>query len=252
MVTEIPGMGGDVERGMTKEALAKKGMTLLESRTRQVGGLEALFLKVAQTSGGVEFLKLILVAGDLSSTTIVTGTYPKKLAAELEAPMTLSVLSVTWESKTKVNPFDGLLFKMEPTEKLKLAGRIGNLLMFTESGATSPLPPDEARFIVGNSLDSKGLGNLRSFAETRAAATATLRDVKPVDGGELMVDGLKAYKIIASAIHQKTNEPTRLYQVIAAYDTGYFIFQGLVPAEHAQEYLPEFEKLTASFRRNKR
>src|SRR6202008_798405 len=72
MVTEIPDSVGNVRKGMTKEALASKGMTLIESRTKEIGGKEALLLKVAQTVSGTEFLKLIVIAEDAETSTIVT------------------------------------------------------------------------------------------------------------------------------------------------------------------------------------
>ena len=212
---------------------------------------EALLLKASQNAAGTEFLKLILVAGDRDNTTIVTGTYPKKLAGDLEAPIKRSILSVTWESKRQVNPFEGLLYTIEPTEKLKLAGRIGNMLIFSESGGTDSLPPNEARYIVGNSIDSKVISNIRLFSEARAAGTETLKDIKQLNGRELTVDGLKGYELMSDARDRKTDTPTRLYQVVAADDQAYFIFQGLVPAERAEELVPEFKKLTASFRRTK-
>lgn len=251
VVTEIPGPSLELQKGMTKEGLATKGMTLIESRTQKVGGKDALLLKVSQRAAGTEFLKIIMVAGDQSNTTMVTGTYPRDMAAELEAAIKRSILSVTWESKASTDPFEGLLYRIEPTKKLKLAGRIGNMLMFSESGGTGPLPPKEPRYIVGNSLDSNAVDNIRSFSEARAAATATLKNIRQLNGRELTVDGLKGYELLADAKNDKTGAPMRLYQVVAAAEKGYFIIQGIVPTERAEEWVPEFKKVTASFGRNK-
>jgi hypothetical protein len=41
----------------------------------------------------------------------------------------------------------------------------------------------------------------------------------------------------------------RLYQVVIPDETGYFILQGISRADRAAEMVPEFRKLTASFRR---
>lgn len=190
-----------------------------------------------------------MVAGDQSNTTMVTGTYPRELKAELEAAIKRSILSVTWASEAPTDPFEGLLYRIEPTEKLKLAGHLGNMLLFSESGGTGPLPPEEPLYIVGNSIDSKEVDNIRSFSEARAATTATLKDIKQLNGRELTVDGLKAYELLADAKNHKTEAPMRLYQVVAAAEKGYFIFQGIAPNGRAEEWVPEFQKLTASFRR---
>jgi hypothetical protein len=60
---------------------------------------------------------------------------------------------------------------------------------------------------------------------------------------------MKGYELVANAKDDKTETSTRLYQVVAAAEQGYFIIQGLVPTERAEEWVPEFKKLTASFRR---
>lgn len=167
----------------------------------------------------------------------------------MEPQIKRSVLSVSWEADIQPNPFEGLLYKIEPSKKLKLAGRVGNVLMLSESGSTGPLQPREARYVVGNSVDSKAVDDLRPFSERRAAAIATLKNVKPLSGRDLTVDELKAYELIAEADDQKTDLPIRLYQIIAADKNGYFIIQGLVPADRAQEFIAEFQKLTKSFHR---
>ena len=251
MVTEMSVPVAEMQKGMT-EGLAKNGMTLIESRKQKVGGKDALLLKVSQHATGTEFLKLIMVAGDQRRTTMVTGTYPKEMAGELEAAIKRSILSVTWESKTSDDPFEGLLYRIEPTEKLKFAGRVGNMLMFNESGSKGPLHSNEPHYIVGNSVNSTTVDNVRSFSEARATTTASLKDIKQLNGRELTVDGLKGYELLADAKYDKTGAPTRLYQVIAVDEQGYFIIQGIVPTERAEEWVPEFQKLTASFRRNKK
>ena len=71
-------------------------------------------------------------------------------------------------------------------------------------------------------------------------------------GRSLEIDGLAAYEIVADASDLRSGLPLRFYQVIAPDSGGYFIFQGLVGSSLATEYLAEFRRVTASFRRNPR
>ena len=76
MVTELPGPASVMKRGMTKTALASRGMTLLESSTASVDGQDALLLRVRQASASGDVLKWMLIAGDQTRTVMVVGIVP--------------------------------------------------------------------------------------------------------------------------------------------------------------------------------
>src|SRR5262249_45667216 len=76
MVTEIPGPAADIRGGMTRQGLATKGMTLLESSTVSVSGDEALLLYVSQKANDIELRKWILVGGAAERTFMVVGAFP--------------------------------------------------------------------------------------------------------------------------------------------------------------------------------
>lgn len=48
---------------------------------------------------------------------------------------------------------------------------------------------------------------------------------------------------------RRPGSAVRLYRVIAAQEDGYVIIQGLVGADRETEMIPEFRRLTESFRR---
>lgn len=73
MVTQMPAPVAEVMKGMNKEALATRGMTLLSSSAETAGGREALLLQVAQSAGGAEYLKWMLVTGEAETTVLVWG-----------------------------------------------------------------------------------------------------------------------------------------------------------------------------------
>lgn len=55
MVTEIPGPSMEVQKGMTKEPLATKGMTLIESRTQKIGAKMRFCLRYLSVRPGLSF-----------------------------------------------------------------------------------------------------------------------------------------------------------------------------------------------------
>ena len=249
MVTEIPAPAAELMKGMSKEGLATKGMTLISAQAKRIGGREALLLHIAQHAAGTEFLKWMLVTGDQKTSLMVVGTFPKSAEEEVGAAIRNSVLTASWASGGTTDHFEGLSFRVTPTPKLKVAGRMSNLLMLTESGSIAPFGPAEAIYIVGPSFSEDQIGDLRSFSEARAKHTAHVKDIRNFDGRMFKVGELAAYELLADAKDVKTGSAMRLYQVVAPEAGGYVIVQGLVGARKAAEMLPEFRRVTASFRK---
>ena len=66
---------------------------------------------------------------------------------------------------------------------------------------------------------------------------------KPIKAG-----GLKAYEILADALDNKTGIPLRVYQVIIEGTDQDFLVQGMVGGANEKAFLPEFRRLTSTFR----
>lgn len=251
MVTELPGPVAEVRKGMTKEGLATRGMVLLESKAVQVDGREGLLLQVRQQASGVDYLKWFLVAGDERGTTLVVGTFPGSEAAFLSAPVRQAVLSAVWDRQAKVDVFEGLLFRLEPTPKLKIANRMNNMIILNAAGSLGPLGPGEPFFIAGNAVDRTDIPDLPAFSQARAAQAANISGLRNVRGRAIRIDGLDAYELLADATHKVSGMPIQFYQVIAPADGTYFILQGFVETGRAVEFTAEFRHITDSFRRVK-
>lgn len=249
MVTELPGPVGEVRKGMTKEGLATRRMVLLESQEVQVDGREALLLQVQQQAEGVEFQKWFLIAGDERGTTLVVGTFPSSAAEALSAPVRRAVLSAAWDRQAKVDVFEALLYRLEPTPKLKIANRINNMIVFNEAGSLGPLEPGEPFYIAGNAVAKTDIADVAAFSRTRALQTANISLLRNARGRPIRVDGLDAYELLADATHRGSGMPIQFYQVIAPADGTYFIFQGFVETDRAAEFLTEFRHITETFRR---
>jgi hypothetical protein len=251
MVTEIPGPFEKVSAGMTREGLASRGMTLIDSKPATVAGAAAgLLLHVHQQAGEVLFAKWMVAFGDESASVLVTATFPEALAETLEAPLRRAVLSVRLAREGPADPLEGLPFRVDPGPALKVASHVGSSLTLTPDGSSGPLAAGAPRCIVGLSLTEADLTDLRAFAEGQARRTATLRDVRVLRGRALRVDGREAWELEADATHATSGLPLRLYQVVVSEGRHYAMVLGMVEASRAAEYLPAFRHVAESFTRS--
>jgi hypothetical protein len=251
MVTELPGPVAEVREGMTEQGLAARGMVLLESRPVQVDGREGLLLHVRQEASGLDYLKWFLLAGDERGTTLVVGTFPGRESAWLSAPVRQAVLSAAWDRQAKVDLFEGLLFRLEPTPKLKIANRMNNMILLNAAGSLGPLGPGEPFYIAGNAVAKTDIPDLAAFSRARALQAANISLLRNAKGRPIRIDELDAYELVAEATHRGSGVPIRFYQVIAPADGTYFILQGFVETGRADEFLAEFRHITETFRRAK-
>ena len=250
MVTEIPGPFADVSRGMTSAGLATRGMTLISSTTRLVDGRQALLLKVSQAAGGLAVRKWMIVSGDAKSTVMIVGTFPEGHESEIGDAMKDSLLTARWAvAGAPPDHFEGLSFRVSPTTSLKIAGRMSNMLLLTESGQMGPQGPTGALFVVGTSLAPADLSDLRAFATARASQTKQLSRLR-VSGERAMAIGNEAaYELVAEGTDIATGRLVTLYQVVLPDPQGYVLMQGMVASTRATSMVPEFRKAAQTFRR---
>ena len=247
MVSQLPAPADVMMKGMTEENLATRGMTLLSSSTEKVNGQDALLLHLAQSAGGVDYLKWMLVMGDPQTSYLIVGTFPKSAGEEVGAAIRAALLTTRVEIRGPDNPFEGLLFRITPTPALKISSRVSNMLVLTETGMAGTVAPGAPIYIVGSSVGPPGSTDLKAFSEARAKQTEQISDLKNVSGREITVGGLAAYELVADATGVKSGIPVRFYQVIAPDGDGYFIIQAFVSIERGDAMLPEFRKVTESF-----
>ena len=250
MVTELPGPASDMKRGMTRAALASRGMTLLQSSTAEVQGDNALLLHVRQPSPSGDVRKWMLIAGDRTRTVMIVGSYPTGAPIEVGEAVKRSLLGADLGLAIAApNAFEGLQFRVTPTAALRVAGRVSNLLTLTESGLMTPRNADAAVYVLGHSIGNVAIDDLRAFSETRLRQTTRMRGITTVSGRPTTLDRLEAYELEADGADASTGRRVHIYQVIAPDATGYFIIQGFVAAARAAAVVPEFKKVTATFRR---
>lgn len=248
LITEIPGPVSQIRRGMTLEGLSSRGMHLIESNTVTVSGDEALLLHVSQRADGTDFFKWILVGGSEARTFMIVGTYPET-DAELSDGIRASLLTASWNEEGRRGLFEGLSFRIDPAPRMRLAERMANLLILTESGRLDSGDPGAGVLIVGSSLGEVPVGDLVVFAKERLMKTDRLKAVRFRSDSAVVVDGLEGRELIAEAADAKTGRPVGVYQLLLADGTTYYIAQGFVLKSRLKEMLPVFRSVTGSFHR---
>jgi hypothetical protein len=253
MVTEIPGPVADVSRGMTAAHLATRGMTLISSTRQLVDGREAFLLKVSQPAGGMTVHKWMIVLGDAKTTVMIVGMFPKEHEPQIGDAMKDSLLTARWgAAAAPPDHFEGLSFRISPTTSLKIAGRMSNMLMLTESGQMGPQGPTAALFVVGTSLAPVDLSDLKAFAVTRASQTKQLKSLRVSEHGATAIGNETAYELVAEGTDMATGRLVTLYQVVLPDPQGYVLMQGMVASTRAATMVPEFRKAAQTFRRTAR
>jgi hypothetical protein len=135
---------------------------------------------------------------------------------------------------------------------LKIAGRMSNMLMLTESGQMGPQGPDAALFVVGASLAPADLSDLKAFATTRASQTKQLKGLRVSDQGAIAIGNEAAYELVAEGTDIATGRLVTLFQVVLPDPQGYVLMQGMVASTRAATIVPEFRKTAHTFRRTAR
>lgn len=253
MVTEIPGPFSELARGMTAANLATRGMTLISTAKPTVDGRQVLLLKVSQQAAGAAVLKWMIVAGDAAASVMIVGTFPAAHDAAVGDAVKTSLLSARWSTAAvPPDPFEGLPFRISSTPALKVAGRMSNLLLLSESGQMTQKDPNAALFAIGSSVAAVGVGDVKAFSHQRARQTKQITAVRVVEEGPTTIDGTTGYEIVAEAKDSASGRGVSLYQVVLPVDDGYVLMQGLVAPARAATMVTEFRKVAQTFRRTKR
>lgn len=248
MVTEVAAPFRQLTAGFTAEGLASTGITLRASEPITVDGREGLLLSVTQTARGTEFEKWIAAFGTDSASVMVTGTYPASAAAEMREGMRLAVLSARLR-EGPMDPFEGLSFRVTESPRLKIATRMANMIALNEAGSIANPQPGAAILVVGSSFSEADLADVEAFSRERIQQTATVSGISDVAGQPITIDGITGYELTANALSQRSSMPLRLYQVVLPEGRHYILVQGVVQADQADAFIPEFTAVARSLRR---
>lgn len=251
VVVQLEAPFTEMEGRLTAEAFAEQGMRVRSSEQLSVDSMRGRLVAVTQEARGTTFDKWALMFGDDAVTVIVTATYPRHVADSLSEPMKRAVLSARVGARAPANPLEGLNFRITEGSRLRIAQRVGNMLLLNESGRLPNAGPESPFLVVGASVSPVELGDLEAFARRRITQTVSFSQVSNVSGAPVSIDGSPAYELFADAVHTESSTPVKLYQVVVAEGSHYHLIQASAGVGAATEFIPEFQAIARSLRRTR-
>src|SRR5262245_9512739 len=246
VVNETPAPFSGISKGMTKDGLASRQMSLISSESVRIAGLQGLLLSVSQESRGTAFRKWIAVFGDEKESVMIVASFPALTNAALGEPLKRAVVSAEWNRDAEPAKFQGLTFRIDESPSLKIARRVTNGLMLTKDGTPGPIPPAEPLLVVASSHSEVAIDDLAEFARRRIMQVTQVKALGNLREAEIKMSGLPGHEIVAAAKDAATGAPMIVYQAIVTKDNVYYLALGLVGAAGADKYVPEFRRVASS------
>lgn len=251
LVSEVPGPFSEITEGFkSKEALAARGMVLLESSEVRIASGTALLLQVGQIVEEAAYLKWILVFGNEKETVMITATLPEQVADQLSAAAKKSLLTTRWDTAAKVDFFEGLTFRVKELGGLKIANKVGNTIIMTNNGVFPQRDLRDPVVVVGASLTESFTkpGDTMAYARARLAQTKELRESTVTAETAITINGMEAIVLEVDAKEKESGQDLYVLHGLIFAPKGYYIFQGFVERAQKDTYASDFAAILMSFR----
>lgn len=249
LVMEMPGSFTEIAKGMTKEKMLTRGMTLLQKETLKFKGYDAVLLKVEQLQQGIEFLKWILVFGNNQQTVMINGIFPKEYNKTKSEIIKKSVLTANFNSTKIVNKAQGLKFSVNVSNtKFKQADVLmGSSILYTPDGKVPTQSQDKSLFVVASSIGEVDVPDKKAFSLKKMKQNSPNIEIKDEDIKPISIDNLNGYEISGYSTNPK-GEKEISYQVMLFSEKQYFILVGL-SNNNFDSNLNLFKTISKTFKR---
>jgi hypothetical protein len=187
-------------------------------------------------------------------TVMVNAYCPKMHGFERSALLKKAVLSTRPAKSEKSAAGAGAPFLIQVAEPMKLAKVAGPLQIYSETGKHPPEDPAASRFVVvcSHSTVEATVEAREQHSLHRIRQVIDVRDVRVVTSRiDVTINALPGVEIVAEARLVKTGAPIRIYQLILYDKDTYYLMQGRVVSEGAEDRLETFRKMARSFKRRK-
>jgi hypothetical protein len=245
VVTEIPGTLAQLVEGLDEAGFATQGIELIDAAPRPFGLHDGWLYEGIQRVGDLEAVKWMAVVGNDRGAVLVTASVVSGDGLDARA----AVLTTTYDQDRVFDPLEGLAYAIDAAAPLRYAGRVANSLTYNTSGTTPSADPLEPLLSVGPSLGGAPIDDRTGFAHARLAQIPLMDDADIEAEAAVEIDGLEGIEILATAVHA-SGEPIALLQTTLFPDAGYVLIVGRCRVRDAQQFVPLFREMAASFRRS--
>lgn len=252
IVTEIPERLGEIRAGLTETELTARGMRWHRSDAVTIAGSPGLLVEVSQpVPPDRELRRWVAVFGGDDRGVLLTASTLADSADRAGDVLRRVLLTAEWHPDEPIDPYLDLGFWVGETESLKISDRLPTMIAFTRDGRTGSIAADEPLYLAGTSITPGPVASVEEFGRRLLLATAELDDPEILSSRSFELDDLPANEIVASALDHDTAEPLRVHQTVVVDGDRYFLMQGLVGVGEADEFMPQFRRISQSFRRSR-
>jgi hypothetical protein len=240
----------DLKLGMTKDALAERGMQVTLHERRRVGGYDALWIEGVLPAKTGPLAKWIVAVDAQTATAMVTVNQPvEALTSERRDAITAALRSITIAAQPTVAARDALPYRIEEVQPFVFSRALmGAGMIFEDQGDDSARRAD---LFVGHSLsDAKVTPDQRSeVARSLLASIDTVNQPEIEQTAPLSQDGLEGVELAAKATDRSSGLPLTIYQALLFDQDRYYRIVGTTSTALAEVNLPKFRQMLASFHR---
>lgn len=246
MVVELPAPIKASIAGFNAEDLKKKGMVLVDKKTMNHQGMEAIMLNVYQYGNGTTYHKKMLIFGDSKKSLMINCIYPEA-SKQIEDEMTRSLQSVIYTENQKTNEVDAATFTMD-TKGTGL--QFTNYLSGSLSYAADPkITSDTVDFFAGPSVGTVIVNDKREYTIERLKKLPRGESIEIKETNPIKIDGLEGFEIVGQGL-DKNGNPNLIYHVMLytsdSINSNYFILGGRT-STHREKWLSTFRQFAKTF-----
>ncbi|MET0091349.1 MAG: hypothetical protein ABW068_15250 [Candidatus Thiodiazotropha sp.] len=252
MASELPVAFTKMVDGFTKEALATRGMTLIDRHDTQIGDRPAALYHVSQEASGTLFYKWLLLFGDEQVTEMVTAVFPQRSAEQWSEPLKQTLLNIQWQKDAKPDAFEGLGYRIQEQGDLKIASKIGTTLLLTRNGVIPREPNDDPYLTIAPSFTQNWQipDDIRAYTKARLFLMGNLCSDPQITREErVRHDGLPGYQLEAVCADPRSGEALALWHTMIFSDEGYYLFLAVARDTDKAAYAAIFQSVIDSFER---
>ena len=247
--TEIRRSLSEVTEWVDADVLEKRGLKRVAAEDLMLDDVEASMFSIEDDRGNVELFRWILLFGDDSQTEMVVATTQASLEPRLRQDVRALFESVRWHPERRVDPFDGLDFRVNATPLLLFQPRRSDRLVLIRQDQIGPVEGADPRIFVSRHELATPVEDLPRYASEHLLLSGQTAVLENVSERRLRLGGLNAFEIVAHGQSFDGSRPLLVYQVLALDKNSYYVVQAFAARQDEQRYLAEFRQVAQSFRR---
>lgn len=250
VVLEMAAPFDDLAEGFADRAAMKtKGMLVTDRIPMDQGTYPGLLCQVDQKTMGTEIRKWVWLFGGEEKSVMVMGICPKALVDTQFDRLGDAVLSAAWEPNLILDPASEFGFHLEDTGGLVPMGGMTKVLSYNSDGKVDQGGDEGKPLFIAAPSNQATPSTPEKYSKQRLRLTAGHKEVKPAELVEISIDGLTGFECLATSVHRNTGEPSLIYQVMLFEGSSYWVLTGIARERDREQYLPVFQRMAMSFRR---